>query len=340
MTKTDTMAKLPGLHARAGVYQLRVMIPLDLQAAFGGRTKLIESLNTADNSTAKLLGTALRAVRLSEFDQKRRELNPLTVDRITPELGKALAQRVYAAALTRDDTLRGNPKVAQALLLALRTVVPNRLTIGPVDAPAFLRAAIDPMEGLSLELAEEIARLNGAIDAQAALAQATQRAAAILPMAQAEALKLGFLLDPKSPGAMEALRECLKAHRRARSDIARRDHGDVVETPETVTAATPPKLQYLRDIFPLWRASKPRKPGSIRACELALESFEKQSGNPPLQDITRQQGEAFRAWLQQLGGSSKTAHDRLTWVKGLLRYAFRDLELIHRQPWEVNRPGF
>jgi integrase len=32
--------------------------------------------------------------------------------------------------------------------------------------------------------------------------------------------------------------------------------------------------------------------------------------------------------------SSKTAHDRLTWVKSLLRFAYRDLEWLDRQPWE------
>jgi len=31
MSKTDTMAKLPGLLQRAGIWTLRVMIPLDLQ---------------------------------------------------------------------------------------------------------------------------------------------------------------------------------------------------------------------------------------------------------------------------------------------------------------------
>lgn len=49
--------------------------------------------------------------------------------------------------------------------------------------------------------------------------------------------------------------------------------------------------------------------------------------------ITRNQGDAFRTWLQQQGTASKTASDRFTWVKTLLTYAHRDLELIPRNPW-------
>jgi len=32
------MAKLTGLHLRAGVYQLRILIPQDLQASYEGKT--------------------------------------------------------------------------------------------------------------------------------------------------------------------------------------------------------------------------------------------------------------------------------------------------------------
>jgi len=72
----DSMAKLPGLHQRNGVWTLRVMIPLELQPSYEGRTKLIESLKTGDSAQAKVRGTLRRAELLAEFEQRRLELNP------------------------------------------------------------------------------------------------------------------------------------------------------------------------------------------------------------------------------------------------------------------------
>jgi integrase len=44
-------------------------------------------------------------------------------------------------------------------------------------------------------------------------------------------------------------------------------------------------------------------------------------------------GDKFRSWLQQQATSSKTARDRLVWVKSLLNYACDDLEVIPKNPW-------
>jgi integrase len=68
----------------------------------------------------------------------------------------------------------------------------------------------------------------------------------------------------------------------------------------------------------------------------ALVLYEQQTKNPPLGELTRAQGDGFRAWLQQpeRKTTSKTARDRLTWVKSLIKYAYRDLEIINRHPWE------
>jgi translation initiation factor IF-2 len=74
------------------------------------------------------------------------------------------------------------------------------------------------------------------MNADAALQMAVQRIAAVMPLAQVEGLKLGVAFDAKTPGALEALRECLKAYRSARQNIVRRDLGEVVETPQVPTA--------------------------------------------------------------------------------------------------------
>jgi len=52
--------------------------------------------------------------------------------------------------------------------------------------------------------------------------------------------------------------------------------------------------------------------------------------------MTREQGDSFRSWLQEPDRriSKKTARDRLTAIKSLLVYAYRELGLIDKQPWE------
>jgi integrase len=67
-----------------------------------------------------------------------------------------------------------------------------------------------------------------------------------------------------------------------------------------------------------------------------LALFEEQAGNPPLAGLSRAAGVAFRTWLQHpdRGTTTKTARDRLTWVKSLLKHAQIELEFIPRSPWE------
>ena len=93
---------------------------------------------------------------------------------------------------------------------------------------------------------------------------------------------------------------------------------------------------YLRDIYDRWVKSKPLSNDAMNTCMRALLLYEEQTNNPPLHLLTRAQGDSFRAWLQQSERktSSKTAYDRFTWVKTLLKYAYRDLEVISRHTWE------
>lgn len=97
-----------------------------------------------------------------------------------------------------------------------------------------------------------------------------------------------------------------------------------------------PETIYLLDIYKRWKESKPRSTDSANSCLRALKLYEEFTGNPPIKKLTRAQGDAFRTWLQQpeRKTTSKTAKDRLTWVKSLLRYAYIDLELLERHPWD------
>jgi integrase len=92
----------------------------------------------------------------------------------------------------------------------------------------------------------------------------------------------------------------------------------------------------LRQIYGKWASSKPRSADSQAACLRAVVLFEEFTDCCPLEQITRAHGDGFRAWLQHADRetTSKTARDRLTWVKSLLNFACRDSRVIDRNPWE------
>lgn len=197
------MARLPGLFQRGSVWWLRVMVPVDLRPAFGGRSKVVRSLNTPDRRQASRLALGRRAELLSGFE-------------------------------------RGH-----------------------------LNSVLDATECLPIPLA-------------------------LLPPSA----------TPEEPEPTEVSRK-----------IANNGRG-------------------LREVFDRWKTSKRRTGDTVKACARALEAFEAVVGRPALADIKRDDGVTFRAELPAQQTSSKTAHDRLTWVKSLLRFAYRDLEWLDRQPWE------
>lgn len=89
----------------------------------------------------------------------------------------------------------------------------------------------------------------------------------------------------------------------------------------------PPTGPVLRDIYNRWKASKPRSTDSLNNCLRSVTYYEEFTGNPPITMLTREQGYGFRTWLQHPDRktTSKTARDRLTWVKSVLKFAARDL---------------
>ncbi len=342
--KQSTVAKLPGLYLRGTVWQLRVMIPLELRPAYGGRTKLVRSLDTSDWREASLQGSALRTQLLLEFKEKARSLKPEPVAQITPELGQTIGARIRARLLDWDETLRGDPKVADLWLrfadaFSYRTL--TKLRLGPPAEPSLPSSAElaelakrSPFDGLTATQLARLAEVNASADEAAALHLASRSLSAVTAMADSEARKLGLLIDWKSPEARPVLLDCLRAYRAAHADLVKRDEGQDVVTPQAPAKVPQKAATKLREVFNRWKGVKRRSEDSVRACERALALYEERTNDTPVQALTRAQGDDFRAWLQTLGTSSKTAHDRITWVKSLLVYAYRDLELINRQPWE------
>lgn len=342
--KQSTVARLPGLTLRGTVWQLRVMIPLDLQAAYEGRTKLVRSLATSDWREARLKGAQARAELLQEFDERRRSLDPEPVATITPELGETIGTRIRARLLEWDEKVRSDPKLADLWLrftdaFSYRTLI--QLRLGPPAVPALPSAAElgelatrSPFDGLTSAQLARLAEVNAAADDAAALHLASRSHSAVVAMADSEARKLGLLVDWKRPEARPVLLDCLRAYRAAHADIVGRDESLGMARPQPPVKLPRKTATRLQEVFIRWKQAKARTEDSIKACERALALYEERTADTPVQAITPAQGDDFRVWLLTLGTSSKTAHDRLTWVKSLLVYAYRDLELIPRQPWE------
>ena len=87
----DEMAKPLGLTQRGGSFQLRIVIPKDLQQCYDGRTDFRVSLGKLDRGLAHPLAHRIRAEKEEEFARKRRELNPQQVTEVPTQLSKAIA---------------------------------------------------------------------------------------------------------------------------------------------------------------------------------------------------------------------------------------------------------
>lgn len=92
---------------------------------------------------------------------------------------------------------------------------------------------------------------------------------------------------------------------------------------------------YLSQVHQHWKESKTRSNDTVNACLRAVKLFEEFSGNPPIGRLIRGDGERFSQWLEHTDRktTSKTARDRLIWVKSLLQFASQDLGLLPRNPW-------
>lgn len=333
---------LTGLNLRGARWSINIVIPPDLRQVYGKRAMNF-ALGTSDRREATARGTMKRAEWLAEFAAKRRELKPEPLAVVTPELAQELALRVRARVLRQDDFLRDD-----ALLLAPFTdEVKAAEHLGraalQIGGAARYAAPLRPTStgaGLTDDDAETLAGLNALLDARAGADLARRRRAAVLPLVRFEALKLGIAFDPNGEGAQEALGACLLAYRKARQEAALRDAGEAIETPilpdpQPVAKVSPPKVRTLRDVYDHWAKSgdKPRSPDSIEVYSRALKQFEGQHKGIALAAITREIGNTYRTWLRENCNTTKTARDRLTNIKSLLKFAHETLEWLPKQPW-------
>jgi integrase len=339
-----------GVRRRGAIYWLFTPVPKDLQEAYG-RTRIQESLQTADPREANLKGTRRRTELLEEFETKRKALNPQSLEVITSELAQVLADGARRRVLQEDQARReGSDPILNALSQIAHSKLPfMRNPDGSITLPER-----DPLDGrteweiLSLEI------LNSTQSQETAQDLARMNLRSVLPLLQADAQAMGFTITRKTAGLKEALHAYLAAYRRGWQEATQRDAGELIEVDSTpplthtsktatgtlATCKSLPKDSTetsLMDVYERWLKIKTRAKSTEQAYKLAVEWCGNHLGKPLyVQRMTRNQGDSFRSWLQEPDRaiSKKTARDRLTAIKSLLIYAHRDLGLIDKHSWE------
>lgn len=344
------MAKPIGLSRPSGRSpQVRICIPKDLQPHYGGRKDFRISLGRVSAAQAKAEAHRVRCEKEQEFEAKRRELllaaQPLRD--ISPELADVIAQEVYAGGMRQDDALREDLEL-RAVLQELAELNPSRLaarslSIGGREASSSV--SVSPLDGLSDDQAKALADLNALAEGQAAIDLSRRRFAAVQPIADRAARRLGLAVDWSSESGRAALRLCLERYRAAWKDRAARDRGELIQTPDESTqlvlsrsGAAPASTgrHRLRDVFDKWKTSGDNpSPATIRKKEVAVRLYEQFTGDAPIESLTPEMGDEFAGWLRQRCKAEKTAKDHLDAVKSLLNRATKlgGLGWLPENPW-------
>jgi hypothetical protein len=138
MTSETMPQPATGVHRRPSStnWQWRIKAPTELESLYATQWAHRCSLATGDLRVANTKAAQLQARWTTRFDEERKALNPQTVERVTPEMGKLLAERVAARILGMDEKLRNAPETARMLLEATRPFrIPHGLAIGPYEPP-------------------------------------------------------------------------------------------------------------------------------------------------------------------------------------------------------------
>ncbi|MFZ7338340.1 DUF6538 domain-containing protein, partial [Comamonas jiangduensis] len=349
------MATVEGLNQRGSRFSLLVLIPKDLRASYEGKAKINLALGTSDKAEAVRKGLRLRAQWLEEFESKRKALNPQRLESITPEMMQALAEAGRRGVLQRDQYMRdGKDGAFKALRKGIRGAegrqqrqiprirMPNpRGWPTPEELPELV-----PLGGISEWEASVVSEVNTSRLEEARKNIARGNLLYFLPLLQWDAQAMGFTVTMETEGLKEALQAYTKSYLQALQDVTQKDAGELISIdshlpissmPKATTrlstgvpavavtagagAAGAPEGQTLQDIHALWLKASPKTHDTAQASSRALSLAEECLGAPLyVQQVTRAQGNTFKAWLQEpaRGFSQKTAKNQLMYVNSLL----------------------
>lgn len=292
---------------RGNVYQFRKKVPEDLRDAFGGRESIRESLRAFPGLPAASREAARRAVAYeAEFVRIRESRLPRSAVPLTPELLPRIAEALERHVLTADEEAR--------------------------------------VEGMSETVFAHWQQENEARAVELARAYARGDTSPVRPQLQDWLHVLGIEADPSTPEFRLLAREFLKASLRAGQGRARRDVGELVETPEGLTvpaleaslqepSGAPPvaprkgaKGPGLSELVGYWKTTGTKAQRSIAAAELLVRDFEKLHGALSLADITKAHWVTLRDELLNRV-VAKTVDTRFALLKAAYQAAMEDDQL-------------
>ena len=349
------MATVEGLQLRGSKYSLLVLIPKDLQASYGGKTRVVKSLGTSDKTEAVRKGLRLKAEWLEEFEAKRKALNPESLEVITPELAQALADSARKRVLKADSIRRDGNDPA---LNVLSRIADSRLPFIKDSNGSIKLPPRDSLEGLTAPQMLSLEILNNLQSEESGQHLARRNLLSVFPLLQADAKAMGFSISRETQGLKEALQRYLRSYRQAWIDVSRMDAGELIDL-DPITPPEAPRLYdpsptsclkedpesaltaseklTLRDIQALWLKAERKTHDTKQASDRALSLAEECLGGPLyIHGVTRDQGNTFKAWLQDPARvfGLKTAKNHLMYVNSLLRFACVELEVIPKNPWQ------
>ena len=335
--ENDQVALPTGVKPRNGVYQLRIIVPKELQHLYSTKNRVRESLLTSDKGVARAKALAIWAMCEAEFLQKRRELAPLKLTSVSANIRERMADAVYAAELARDAASRVN-KLETARMTA-------GAAIGAGNFPEIPETSF--LTPLSEDLIRKRAVLNQRRADLVTAAVLSGDYLPFLPIAQKQATRMCIAIEWDTADGAATLDTCLRAYSRAKDVIIARDSGSVVATPElpealpysaapTVPAVVAKAAKTLADVVPEWARFRRAKSNAIARTNYALRLFKESKHLEPLANITRAVGRDFHGWLTEdvQGISDKTALNHFNCIRALLQVAAVELEWIGRNPWQ------
>ncbi|WP_272971498.1 site-specific integrase [Comamonas terrigena] len=368
------MATVEGLNQRGSRWYLLVLTPKDLQASYGGKTKRNIALDTSDKAEAVRKGLRLRAQWLDDFETKRKALNPQVLEVITPELVQVLADGARRRVLQTDQHRReGNDPILRMLSLVGLPLM--RAADGSIPLPkrkpmeGLTDRELSALTILNDTQSQETGRALAGLNLRTVLPLLQEDARALGHTITEETKGLREALTAYLRSHRQAWQEATKMD--AGELISIDSHPPFTSAPKAtqrlstgvpavaVTAGTgaaglatltgaserqtalcqqaDSPLATLRDIYEHWLKADPKTHDTKQASQRALGLAEECLGAPLyVQQVTRAQGNTFKAWLQEpaRGFSPKTARNQLMYVNSLLRFACVELEVITRNPWQ------
>jgi len=287
-------ARQVGVYRRSGSisYYCRIYIPKHLQDAFTGKSSIVRSLGTTELAEANRRAIEARREMDAQFQALEAQQRATTIDELSPEQIRAIAQDELAKALALDEQKRTEG-------------------LGPDDVEFRNRGS------------EWTAK-------QAATVMATGPREVDLLEADLLLALRGFRVAPDSPARNKLAFEMAKVKRTVAKAKADRNQGEWVDTPARVenpiaapgTASKAVKGKTLGDVLDAYHVERKLTAQTLQDYRHKVQAFVGVNGLLPVNAYTKEHCLAFKNYLVEQGRPAKTINTKyLAFVGTVFRYA-------------------